>query len=357
MPKPNDATSTESSIISTSYASAELVKALAEETKEATRLQGESLATNTKRAYASDWRGFESWCASKGLSANEATPAVMALYLAALNLRAKSFTTIVRAYYSIAKRLRETAPEAWPIGIYPPAIKRTLENIHRERPGGPTQKAPLTPEVLARLSTLDLGPHLKGERNRALLLVGFAGAFRRSELVGINVCDVHEAADGMTIHIPKSKTDQLGAGYTKALKCVCALVPPERCPVEALKRWIRVAYLSGFPFEERGPVFRRVADDGARVGAKRMHPEAVAQLVKRVVAQLGLDPALYAGHSLRAGFVTSASLQGATLDEIMHQTAHKSVTQVRSYMRRATPFQGNVSDIAMLTEEERKKYC
>jgi hypothetical protein len=163
------------------------------------------------------------------------------------------------------------------------------------------------------------------------LLFGFAGGFRRSELVGMNVADVSFRGDGAVVQLPRSKTDQEAKGlYTAVWR-----QPGRRCPVAALETYLRWGRIT------EGPVFRIVR--GEQATEERLYDRAVALVVKKAVASLGLDPQKYAGHSLRCGFVEAATARGATLEEIMNTTHHKRAEQVIGYMRRATPFERNAS--------------
>ena len=172
---------------------------------------------------------------------------------------------------------------------------------------------------------------LIGIRDRALLLVGYAGGFRRSELAGLDVEDVTETADGLVLRVRRSKTDPEGKGSSVALPYGSAAAT---CPVRSYRAWIAAASLT------LGPAFRAV-DRHGRVAAGRLDAGSIARVVKRAAAAAGLDPARYAGHSLRAGFATQAFLNGVAEVSIMRQTRHKSLNTLRKYIRDRSLFRDN----------------
>jgi site-specific recombinase XerD len=168
-------------------------------------------------------------------------------------------------------------------------------------------------------------------RDRAILLLGFAGAFRRSELTGLNVDDIEETPEGMLITLRRSKTDQQGVGRRVA-------IPRGEiaCPVAALGAWLEAAAIT------EGPIFRRIFNRRAqRVTDRRLAARNVASIVKVGAAKLGFDPASFGGHSLRAGFVTSAVKRGANLIKITDVTGHKSLEMLKTYSRDAEAFVGH----------------
>jgi len=176
----------------------------------------------------------------------------------------------------------------------------------------------------------ELGDSPRDRRDRALLLTGFAGAFRRSELVAIQIDDLHYVPEGMVVQLRRSKSDQEGQGREVAIPFGSR---PETCPVAAVHAWIACAKL------ESGPVFRGITRHG-RVSSA-LTPTAVALIVKERAQAAGLDPAAYAGHSLRAGFATSAALGGAPEWAIMKQTGHRSRAMLDRYVRLASRFRSN----------------
>jgi site-specific recombinase XerD len=172
---------------------------------------------------------------------------------------------------------------------------------------------------------LAAGNDMKGLRDRALLLIGFAGAFRRSELVALNIEDLEESEFGFKVTIRHSKTDQEGAGQTIAI-----VRGSLACPVAALKAWLETAGIT------TGPIFRSVRKGGVVGG--RLPAQSVADIVKVYAERVGLDPVLFAGHSVRSGFLTSAAKRGASIFKMMDQSRHRSVETLRGYVRDAEIF-------------------
>jgi len=194
----------------------------------------------------------------------------------------------------------------------------------------PIQKAAaLTDDIRAMIDATDAG--LIGLRDRALILLGFAGAFRRSELVGLTVDDCAFGKDGLTVTLRRSKTDQAGAGRKIGIPYGSN---PETCPVRNLQSWIEQGGVSG------GPLFRSINRHG-QVQPVGLSGIDVARVVKKLAERAGLDSAKYAGHSLRAGHATSAAIAGASERSIMNQTGHRSVQMVRRYIRDGSLFREN----------------
>lgn len=204
-------------------------------------------------------------------------------------------------------------------------MKATLRGIRRSIGAAPVRKAPATADLLRQM--LDRYPDtLKGRRDRALLALGFAGAFRRSELVALRVEDLTETADGLRVLIRKSKTDQEGLGQEVAI-----LRGTRLRPVQAVQDWLRAAGI------EEGPVFRAVGR-GGRVKDAALGADVVGDIVKNHCQALGLDARTFAAHSLRSGFLTSGAEAGASVFKLMEVSRHKSVDMLRVYVRRVDAF-------------------
>ncbi|MGO4884679.1 MAG: site-specific integrase [Bryobacteraceae bacterium] len=209
-------------------------------------------------------------------------------------------------------------------------MANTMTGRRRTKGTAPVQKAAaLTAEIRTMVEATDAG--LIGIRDRALILLGFAGAFRRSELVGLNVDDCAFGNDGLTVTLRRSKTDQIGAGRKVGIPYGSN---PETCPVRTMQAWMEQAGVSG------GPVFRSINRHG-QVGPGRLSGIDVARVVKKLAQRAGLDSAKYAGHSLRAGHATTAAIGGASERSIMNQTGHRSVQMVRRYIRDGNLFREN----------------
>ena len=212
-------------------------------------------------------------------------------------------------------------------GVADDRLRLYLRGLRRTLGCAKDKKAPLTPTQLG-LIKWDSGR--KGLRDKALILVGFFAALRRSELVGLNVENVEFVPEGAILTIRKSKTDQEGRGREVAIGYAKR---PELCPVRALQTYM--ATLG----RNTGPLF--VSLRKSQYTQSRLSTDAVARIVKDYADRLGLDPRRFGGHSLRAGFATTAALLGATEDEIALQTGHKSMTVLRGYIRRASLFERN----------------
>jgi integrase len=235
---------------------------------------------------------------------------------------------------TIQRRLNAIAEAHKATGVESPThagiVANTMKGIRRTLGVSPVQKAPaLTEDIRAMVNATDAG--MIGARDRALMLLGFAGAFRRSELVGFDVEDCSFGKDGLTVTLQKSKTDQNGAGRKIGVPYGSN---PDTCPVRVVQAWIEQAAIS------TGPLFRSISRHG-RIQAGRLSGIDVARIVKKLVARAGLDSAKYAGHSLRAGHATSAAIAGASERSIMNQTGHRSVQMVRRYIREGSLFREN----------------
>jgi integrase len=207
-----------------------------------------------------------------------------------------------------------------------------MEGVRRSLGTAPAQKAAATVDIVRQMVD-GLGEDVQGLRDRALLLVGFAGAFRRSELVGLDVEDVAFTSNGLVILLRRSKSDQEGVGHKKGLPYGSS---PATCPVRALRAWLDASGVA------EGPIFRGV-DRHGNIKASRLSPRTVALVVKRVAEAAGLDPTEFAGHSLRAGLATSAAAAGVSERIIMQQTGHRSVQMVRRYIREGSLFRENAA--------------
>ena len=279
-------------------------------------------APATARAYRADVATFSAWCAARAVLSCPAAPATVAVFLADEARRGVKPSTLSRRLAAI--RHAHVAAR-----LEPPTnaeeVRHVLRGIRRTVGTRPARKAPATAErVLVMVSHCP--KTLAGFRDRALLLLGFGGAFRRSELAALDVADLEETPEGLRVTVRQSKTDQEGAG---------AVVPITRgahaCPVAAVRVWLQAAGIT------EGPVFRPVSKEG-RPRAARLTPHSIGHLVKTYAARAGYDPAVFGGHSLRAGFLTSAAERGRSLDRMMAVSRHKRVDTVLGYVRRADDF-------------------
>jgi len=289
----------------------------------------ETRASATQKAYSTDFRSFETWCEAQGLTSMPATPATVSVYLAALAGEGKRPSTIARALAGIADEHRHRGC-AWVRG--PSVIGDVMRGIRRRHGTAPDQKAPLSDDDMKAMVAI-LGEDLAGLRDRAILTMGWMGAFRRSELVALTVEDVAPAGEGLVVQVRRSKGDQEGRGAKKGIPYAAR---SGLCAVRALAAWLEAAGITS------GPIFRAVGSDG-RVRPDALSDRSVARIVQKVAAAAGLDPATVGAHSLRAGFATTAAKKGKSLDAIMRQTLHKSERVARSYVRHAGMFDDNAA--------------
>jgi integrase len=279
-------------------------------------------SNNTRRAYRSDLAHFLGWGATI-----PATPETVARY-AADYAPLLAVATLARRLVAIGKAHTTQGLES-PTGT--DLVKHVMRGIRRTY-GRPHRQAAaaVTDDIIAMCA--GLGDRLKDVRDRALILIGFAGAFRRSELIAIDFTDIEWLSQGVVILLPRSKTDQEGAGRKVAIPFARR---PE-CPVLALKAWLSSAGIS------EGPVFRPV-DRHSRIGSDRLSGDAVATVVKVRACAAGFDPLRYSGHSLRAGLATSAAAAGVSAWKIKAQTGHQSDAMLARYIRDGRLFQDNAA--------------
>jgi integrase len=287
-----------------------------------------SHAKNTLDAYAADWKHFSAWCDNHKRRALPAAPETILCYVVDLVDR-YTVATIDRRLSSIGyyhKQARHALPTK------DPEVERTMRGIRRSKGIAPNGKAPiLTP--LLRQMVAALPEDLPGLRDKALLLVGFAGAFRRSELVGLQICDIQIGDAGLIVTLRRSKTDQEGASFTKGIPVGSS---DATCPKCALEAWLQLAAIT------TGPVFRPI-DRWGHVGTRPLSSLGVARAVKRALAAIDVDTTDYSGHSLRAGLVTAAAMAGVSERVIMQQTGHKNTAMLRRYIREGSLFRENAA--------------
>lgn len=282
----------------------------------------DSLAENTRRAYLSDLAQFEGWGGSI-----PATAETVATYLAT-QADTLSVATLVRRIASISKGHRA---RGFPSPTASELVRATMRGIKRTRGCAQREARPLLRGDL--FAVLDaMGDGLKATRDRALLLIGFAGGLRRSELVGLDVTDIEHVRQGIVLHLRRSKTDQEGHGQKVG-------IPHGKtrwCPVAAFDAWKTASAVAA------GPIFRPV-DRHGRMYDVRLSDEAVSLVVRERVAAAGLDPEGYSGHSLRAGLATSAAQAGVPTWRIRTQTRHASDAMLARYIRNGELFITNAA--------------
>lgn len=289
---------------------------------------GASKAPNTLRAYGADWRDFAAWCITAGRASMPAEPETVALYISDLAATAKAST--IRRRLTTINKAHSSSGHVSPAKH--PLVLDVFDGIRREIGFMQRGKTPLVLGDVQRMVAV-LPDTLAGVRDRALLLVGFAGCFRRSEVAGLHVSDLTFVPEGVVVLLRRSKTDQLGEGIRKAIPYGNV---DETCPVRALQRWLNALGLVS------GSVFRPIHRTG-RIGATMLTDRSVADIVKRTALAAGLDPALYAGHSLRSGFATQAAIAGVSERAIVTQGAWASERMARRYIRDANLFRDNAA--------------
>ena len=309
-------------------------------------------SANTRKAYAADWKHFAGWCRREGLEALSPDPQVVGLYITACASGAKSVGGRKNAVSTIERRLSALVWAYTQRGLTLDRrdrhIATVLAGIRNSHAAPPRQKEAILPDdLLAMLETCDRGS-LRGLRDRAMLLVGFAGGLRRSEITGLDMGRDQtedgrgwvEVLDGGLLVTLRGKTGwrevEIGRGSS-----------PATCPVEALQIWLKFGRIS------QGPLFRRITGQGKEPGPLRLNDREVARLVKRAATTAGLRgdlpeaerPALFSGHSLRAGLASSAEVDER---HVQKQLGHASAEMTRRYQRRRDRFRVNLTKAAGL---------
>jgi integrase len=288
-------------------------------------------APATLKAYRNDWHNFESWCRAHQLTALPSTPETVALYIAdrasilASGTITRRLTSITKAHQAAGFTNSRATTRHFIVGETLKGIRRTIGTAQHG-------KDPLLAADIRRIVAARRGD-LLGLRDCALTLVGFAGGFRRSELAGINIYDLRFTADGVVVIVRKSKTDQEGAGREVGLPFGTS---QDTCPVRSLRQWLVASGISD------GPVFRSVGRYG-HVSRRGLHKDSIGKLLKRAAARAGMNVDPLGGHSLRAGCVTQAAMNGVREFVIMKQTGHKTVTTLRRYIRSGEIFRENAA--------------
>lgn len=283
-------------------------------------------ADNTVKSYKSDWKDFVTYCQTNNLPYLPADIGTVMNYISE-KAETNKVSTIVRRLSSINQ-----AHEA--MGLESPTksfnVKAVVKGIKNTKGTMPDKKASAVLEDI-RAMVKSLGESLIDTRDRALILIGFAGAFRRSELVSIKVEDLEFDREGLTITLRSSKTDQEGQGYKKGIPYGSNL---DTCPIRSLQYWLKESQIT------EGHVFRSINRYG-RISISAMTDHSVARIVKKLAKKAGMDEQKYSGHSLRSGLITTCANAGVDERTIMKQSGHKSITVMRGYIQDATLFQNN----------------
>ncbi|NOR31731.1 MAG: tyrosine-type recombinase/integrase [Sulfitobacter sp.] len=286
----------------------------------------ESLSENTRQAYRSDLAHFTAWGGTL-----PASPKTVARYLAE-HADSLAAATLSRRVATLSKA---HAANGWPNPCRKELVRTTLRGIKRVKGTAQDQAKPLLREDLFLvLDALEDDP--RSLRDRALLLIGWAGGFRSSELTGLDLSDIEEVREGLILHLRKSKTDQTGQGR----KIGIPLGRTRHCPVAALSAWLDARA------QTEGRVFRPVDRHGNMRG-DLLRPDAVSTILRDRLAGAGIEPEGYSGHSLRAGLATSAIKAGVPPYKVRAQTGHASDMMLARYVRDAGLFDGNAAGVLL----------
>tara|TARA_B100000524_G_scaffold267636_1_gene146817 strand:+ start:209 stop:1162 length:954 start_codon:yes stop_codon:yes gene_type:complete len=289
-----------------------------------------SKANNTLRAYKSDFKDFGAFCVQHGLNSLPTEPKIVSLYLTHLSKNYK-ISTLRRRLVSISMVHKLKGHY---LDTKHPIIVENLMGIRRVKGSIQKGKKPLLINHLKLLINVineQKIEDIKKIRDKAIILVGFGGGFRRTELVSIDYEDLEFVTEGVKITIKRSKTDQFGEGMIKGLPY---FTNENYCPVISLKKWIDISKI------ESGPVFKRFSR-GSSLTNKRLTDQSVVLKMKEYLSLAGIENKNFAGHSLRSGFATVAAESGADERSIMAMTGHKTTQMVRRYIKEANLFKNN----------------
>ena len=304
------------------------IKALQEETL--LNLQN-SKANSTIKAYKSDFNDFGIFCAQSGFKSLPSDPKIVSLYLTHLSTKEAKMSTLKRRLVSIGVIHKLKGHY---LDTKHPSIIENIMGIKRRK--GSIQKAK-KPILINSLKLIidaidqENKQEIKKFRDRSIILIGFSGGFRRNEIVSLDYDDLDFVPEGLKINIKRSKTDQFGEGFTKALPYFDS---SQYCPVVSLENLLDLSKINS------GPVFRRFVK-GSKLSKYRLTDQTVALLIKKYLNLAGIDSKNVSGHSLRSRFATSAAESGAEERSIMAMTGHKSTEMVRRYIKEANLFKNN----------------
>ena len=304
------------------------IKALQEETL--LNLQN-SKANNTLRAYKSDFSDFSLFCVKNGFKSLPSDPKIVSLYLTYLSSKDAKMSTLKRRLVSIGVIHKLKGHY---LDTKHPSIIENIMGIKRRKGNIQIAKKPLLINNLKELINVidkQKKEEIKKFRDRSIILIGFSGGFRRNEIVSLDYEDLDFVTEGLKINLRRSKTDQFGEGFKKALPY---FDNNQYCPVVSLRKWLEVSKIAS------GPVFRRFTK-GSKLSNSRLTDQTVALLIKEYLQLAGIDSKNYSGHSLRSGFATSAAESGVEERNIMAMTGHKSTEMVRRYIKEANLFKNN----------------
>ena len=292
-----------------------------------------SKANNTIRAYKSDFKDFGGFCAKNGLKSLPTEPKIVSLYMTYLSTKDAKMSTLRRRLVSIGVIHRLKGHY---LDTKHPIIIENLMGIKRKKGSYQKGKKPILINHL-KLIIDEIDKDTSDEtgirklRDKTMILLGFAGGFRRIELISIDYEDLEFVTEGVKIFVRKSKTDQFGEGMIKGLPY---FTNQKYCPVWHLKKWLEISEIKS------GPIFRRFSK-GLNLGKNRLTDQSVALFLKKYLSNAGIENQNYSGHSLRSGFATVTAESGADERSIMAMTGHKTTQMVRRYIKEANLFKNN----------------
>jgi len=304
------------------------IKALQEQTL--LNLQS-SKASNTVRAYKSDFNDFGLFCSQNGFKSLPSDPKIVSLYLTHLSSKNVKMSTLKRRLVSIGVIHKLKGHY---LDTKHPLIIENIMGIKRRKGSNQLGKKPLLIKYLKEIINVIDNKEIdenKKFRDRSIILIGFSGGFRRNEIVSLDYEDLDFVTEGLKINLKRSKTDQFGEGFTKGLPY---FDNSQYCPVVSIQKWIELSKINS------GALFRKF-NKGSKLSNKRLTDQTVALLIKKYLKEAGIDSKNYSGHSLRSGFATSAAESGAEERSIMAMTGHKSTEMVRRYIKEANLFKHN----------------
>ena len=289
-----------------------------------------SKANNTLRAYKSDFKDFGAFCAKHGLDSLPTEPKIVSIYLTHLSKTSK-ISTLRRRLVSISMVHKLKGHY---LDTKHPIIIENLMGIKRVKGSIQKGKKPILinhlKSIINAINQKKIN-EIKKLRDKTIILVGFGGGFRRTELISIDHEDIEFVPEGVKITIKRSKTDQFGEGMIKGLPY---FTNEEYCPVTNLKRWLELSNIKS------GPIFKRFSK-GSVLTNYRLTDQSVVMLIKDYLNLAGIENKNFSGHSLRSGFATVAAESGADERSIMAMTGHKTTQMVRRYIREANIFKNN----------------
>ena len=290
-----------------------------------------SKSANTLRAYKSDFKDFSIFCIKHGLQSLPSNPNTVSIYLTSLSKSEAKMSTLRRRLVSIGVVHKLKGHY---LDTKHPIIIENLLGIKRVKGSIQRGKKPILINHLNKLIKVinnDIYPEIKKLRDKAIILIGFSGGFRRSEITSLDCEDIEFVEEGLKILVRRSKTDQFGEGH---LKGIPYFVNSPLCPVKSLNEWINISKINS------GPIFRKF-NKGFGLSTMRLSDQSVALLIKNYLNLAGIDSKNYSGHSLRSGFATATAEAGADERSIMAMTGHKNSQMVRRYIKEANLFKNN----------------